>query len=355
MTLANHITSLLYKHECIVVPGFGGFITSYQPAHISQSNHYIYPPSKKVAFNVYLNQNDGLLAKHLSEREQIGYTDALMKIETIVKDWMTTLYNGSTLVMGDIGSFTLDREKKLQFEPFNKLNYLEDSFGLKTIHFIPEENIKSEFDKKVAEELHQMSALRPSVPLPKEFRVKKSLARKIIGSAVVIAAVSWLGLNIYLVMPEKKSASSLNPFDSVIKHNESIQKPAAVIQKTETLFVPTNNASTVNKTDTPVSFGGEKTFEEKIKPEIQKVIEPAPVLSSTNYYLIAGAFSVPENADSFVEQLKQQGFGDASVVGQLGALSYVTVGGYANAADAAKKIDSLKSVNVQAWVMKNKF
>lgn len=61
INLIESVSELLYKHNCVIIPGFGGFITNYKPSGFEESRNLISPSSKKVAFNQLLIENDGLL------------------------------------------------------------------------------------------------------------------------------------------------------------------------------------------------------------------------------------------------------------------------------------------------------
>ena len=61
MELSGYIGDLLQKHNCVIVPEFGGFIANYKSAVIDTVNNRINPPSKSVLFNPNLVNNDGLL------------------------------------------------------------------------------------------------------------------------------------------------------------------------------------------------------------------------------------------------------------------------------------------------------
>ena len=61
MDITAFIRELLFGHDCVIVPGFGGFIGNYTPASIDKSSGTFYPPVKQISFNRNLNHNDGLL------------------------------------------------------------------------------------------------------------------------------------------------------------------------------------------------------------------------------------------------------------------------------------------------------
>ena len=83
-SIEQHISELLFDHDCVIVPSLGGFLASNQNSVIT-ANLVLFPPFRKIAFNVYLKNNDGLLANHLVEYEHISYQQALIQIEKFVK------------------------------------------------------------------------------------------------------------------------------------------------------------------------------------------------------------------------------------------------------------------------------
>ena len=66
MDITAFIRELLFGHDCVIIPGFGGFIGNYNPAHIDKNSGTFYPPVKQISFNRNLNHNDGLLVGRIS-------------------------------------------------------------------------------------------------------------------------------------------------------------------------------------------------------------------------------------------------------------------------------------------------
>ena len=73
MNLEYHISQLLYRYQCVTIPGFGAFLTDYQSAQWHEPSNGFYPPKKLISFNSFLKNNDGLLANHLAQIENITY------------------------------------------------------------------------------------------------------------------------------------------------------------------------------------------------------------------------------------------------------------------------------------------
>jgi hypothetical protein len=51
MDLSAHIYHLLYRHDCVVIPGFGGLVGTYKKVEFNPHAGYIMPARKTVAFN----------------------------------------------------------------------------------------------------------------------------------------------------------------------------------------------------------------------------------------------------------------------------------------------------------------
>src|SRR5437868_9794463 len=117
MKIDKHISELLYDHDCVIVPSFGGFLASYLHAQLNATQHTFYPPSKKIAFNIFLKNNDGLLANHIANKESLNYSEALNRIEEFRLECMRQLAAGKHLLIEDVGTFFFDKHKNLQFEP----------------------------------------------------------------------------------------------------------------------------------------------------------------------------------------------------------------------------------------------
>src|SRR5690606_35461086 len=92
MQLEVYISDLLYRYQCVTIPGFGAFLTQRRSAEIVEvKTHTFYPPTKVVSFNSQLRSNDGLLVNHVADSEQISYDEALKKIESQVSRWNAVL------------------------------------------------------------------------------------------------------------------------------------------------------------------------------------------------------------------------------------------------------------------------
>ena len=60
MKIEQYISQLLYRYQCVTVPGFGAFLTEFQSAQLDENSHSFYPPKKMISFNPSLFLIKGL-------------------------------------------------------------------------------------------------------------------------------------------------------------------------------------------------------------------------------------------------------------------------------------------------------
>ena len=137
MDISVFISDLLFEHDCVMVPGFGGFICNYKPAEIHPVLHYVNPPSKSVSFNVNLNANDGLLVNYIAQTGSISYDEALDLVSTWVDSSKNLLNKKETVILKQVGRVFSDIEGNIQFAADDSVNYLKASFALQPISANP--------------------------------------------------------------------------------------------------------------------------------------------------------------------------------------------------------------------------
>lgn len=340
-SIEQHISELLYDHDCVIVPSLGGFLASNQDAFIGSGNS-IFPPFRKIAFNVYLKKNDGLLANHLVEYENLSYQQAIQQIELFVNTCLSDMNDGKKVLLKNIGTLYFDREHNLQFEAAKNSNHLKESFGMDALQAMP---IRRD-QVKIPVRTITPKEIRPSQPAPKKV-ISKSLKKnhRPIGIIAIAAAALWFSFNVYLIAPKKYESASLVPFDSqsiALKISDTT-KPAAgtpPVQapvKVETVFVATTAAADTTTTANKV-----------IAPEKKDSLSLS-LSKSNHHYVIAGVFKIHENGLSLVKTLREQGFADANFV-EANGRTYVFYEGFENQSDAAALNDSLKEKNLQGWI-----
>ena len=105
MNTQKHISQLLYRYQCVTVPGFGAFLTETKSAQWHEVSNTFFPPKKLISFNSQLKNNDGLLANHIAKAEKTTYEVAVSAIENDVISWKNSLQKEGSMELKNIGLF----------------------------------------------------------------------------------------------------------------------------------------------------------------------------------------------------------------------------------------------------------
>jgi nucleoid DNA-binding protein len=269
------IRELLFGHDCVLIPGFGGFIGNYTPARIDKSAGTFYPPVKRISFNRNLDHNDGLLVEKISGSSGINYSDARNLVDGFVSDLRRKLHKGEKVVFDNIGSFVNNQEGNVQFEPDRNANYHLDSYGLESFQCSPLEgyDVRRRITSHISKD-----------------PVAKAYMRKILWRAAVIIPLLTVLVVVSLktdIFKAKIEATTMNPL--VTAEFENNKK--AVDEDIKDVTVKTE------KSDLPTSE----------LPAAPEVLVPAATETEV-YFLITGSFKSEENAISQVNMLKEEGF-----------------------------------------------
>ncbi|WP_310555234.1 SPOR domain-containing protein [Flavobacterium sp.] len=316
MNIAHHLSQLLYRYQCVSVPGFGAFLTENVSANIQESNQTFYPPRKVISFNAHLKNNDGFLANHISNSEKLTYDNALLAIEREVKTWNSILQNNESLLLKNIGDLRQNSEGNLVFSPSNHLNYATDSFGLSS--FVSPV-VKREQYKELVQEF---GAIETSLPVVNEVEIEYE-NRRYINPYLKYAAIFALSLGGLGI-----------GYSSYISQTE----------KAETLLV---QAEVQKEVEAKIQ---EATF--FISTPIVDVTNNAPAEKIVSFHIMAGSFRNKRNAKKECQNLISKGFEATILSKNSNGLYPVAYGSYSTHTEAEYNLNQIKEKsNKDAWLL----
>ena len=303
MTLKSYIQDLLYRYDCVIVPGFGGFIANKVGAVIEGNT--IYPPSKRISFNAQLNHNDGLFVNHVASIENITFNEANEKVADTVNEWKQQLAFQALTIDG-LGTLTTNSENQLVFEPNAKVNFDRNAFGFSSVSGLTKISEEEVITSKVVE-------LHTSVEEKKEHAIGVGNFLKYAAGAAILVA-GYIGVNKY---------NENTQLQELAKERDAIEQK---IQKAT--FVINDQLPTVSL---------------NVAKEYNQI------------HIIAGAFELEKNAEKKIKQLKRKGYIDAKIIGKnQWGLTQVSVGSYATKEAADEAIETIrKEVSADAWILVN--
>ena len=337
MNIDLHISDLLYKHDCVILPGFGGFVGNYSAARVHPINHTFYPPSKNILFNSKLTGDDGLLAHNLSVSENISYEEAKTALQSFVKECRQTLKNGEALTFDKIGTIQKDVEGSLLFNQDNTVNYLEDSYGLPSFVSYP----------IIREKIHRQAAVKFIDRKPVSERSKKKRAVYL----AYLAIIPILFLFGWYFLPFNSDKNSNTQESSFAPSTEKTNEPV-VIKKDSPIENTELASNTIEETIPPPEKSIERAESEKTSPGSNSAIfqEKKPY-----YLIIGGAFQFKSNVQKLIAQLHLKGY-DAEYAGLSRHGLHMVC--YLKTEDKKEALMNLaiirKQDNPSAWLLKRK-
>jgi hypothetical protein len=316
MKIETYIAQLLYRYQCVTVPGFGAFLTEIQSAQLNESTNSFFPPKKMISFNSQIKNNDGLLANHIANSEKTSYGFAVSAIAFEILNWKKTLEEDGILHLKNIGEIRLNSDNNFVFSPNQQNNYLTSSFGLSP--FVSPLVKRENFEK----EIQRIEKKEPAALYDDE-------ERKSSNSYLKYAAIFVLGLGItgsigYPLYQQEIATQTLVVESTVQKKVQNkIQEATFMIQNplpAVTLSVDTSKTEAVDKT--------------------------------MPYHIIAGAFRSEQNAKKAYNQLIKNGY-EARMLGEnKHGLFPVLYGSYPTMSEAEKAQREIrKAENPDAWIL----
>lgn len=349
----HYISELLFRYDCVVVPGLGGFVCNYAPARIHPTQHTFTPPSKQLVFNKNLQHNDGLLAHALASAGHCTYEEALELIAAFAETCHRELKSGHKVELKNIGTLWLDPEKNTQFEPDDAVNYLVESFGLSSFQTFPvkRETYTERRDVKTEDRI-----------VPKEAETVPSRSRRVrrwVTSTIIILPLLSAGLWIPLRTDLLKgvNVAGFYPFGkktpALYRTHTVPTLPDAKRYDTKTLqLTADSNGYALYDIGTPVTVQVYTAAPESTAVATSQPSTTAKTMTaqSGKYYVIAGAFAVPENAEHYRQQLIEKGF-SPTLLQLKSRLQHVCYGEYDTRDAADAMLQKIKADNPGAWVL----
>ena len=108
MLIDKYIENALYLYQCVIIPGFGGFIATDQPQDSAGKEGKYSPRKKKFAFHPNLKVNDGVLAMYIANMREISYAEAMNEIAHAVDFYLSTLQKGDPVDIEGVGTIPPD-------------------------------------------------------------------------------------------------------------------------------------------------------------------------------------------------------------------------------------------------------
>ncbi len=338
-------------HDCVILPGFGGFVVHHLSARFDESDGTLLPPSAVVGFNAKLVTNDSLLAQSYVETYDYNFAEAQTMVEEEVAQLREALFAKGSYEIYSVGRLTLNAERNIVFEPAPSGVLIPKWYGLGSISDFGtaqadgrENGSRSETHSNSS--TNSDSSMRYSDDNYIHIRIPKRALRYTAAACVIALiafALPFMMKNVDLSGVQQAS------FWSFFQNIPSLVSP----KSNELATTATAEASTSADVSSTPNADASSTLSDATSEDI--VIEE-PTVEATpreTFSVVLSSYVSESNALAFKSRLERAGLEDVLIVGE-GKERKVICGAFENEADAQVARRSLAAeYNLEGiWVTK---
>lgn len=347
-TVAEYIRTLLYEYDYVTVPNFGAFIANYQPASVNEISGSLMPPQKKIAFNELLKQDDGLLAMQIARRESISIDESKRRIQQFVEEVKDNLAFQRFFTFDKIGTFSLNDETNIVFEPDRRNNFFSESFGFDSL-----------FPKAEEKEKYSYSETESTSDYYTYTEKKNNSFSFVLYGLPIILLSTGLFYVLFSHKPVRNTAySSLNPLDYIPKTEKKNEIVRPTFEKKEiakqpVVVTPIEAPKVETKTEVTVPEKTEPKKVETSKVEAKTVLPTATISDNTvRYVVIAGLFKNSSNAENLAAKFISTGLN--ARIEKVNEFSRVIAAEVASESEAKSIAEKIKTISGDIGVVQRK-
>ena len=336
--LAQHIEALLLENDCVIVPGFGGFVAHYAPAtHVKEENLFL-PPTRTIGFNPQLKLNDGVLVQSYMSAYDTSFADATRIVEKEVSAFIEILHEEGKAHLENVGEIHYNIYGNYEFIPYDCKITTPSLYGLDSF------------------EIHELATLqqKEKVLIPANLTREKKTYEISINRAYLRNAVAMIAAVILFFAFSNRVENT-----DIQKNNYAQLLPGELfeqIEKQSVVVTPVSVKSRgtqqqVQKTSAPkITVDKAKTSRpiavKEVKVNKQETV-PAPVSAKSQanfnhpfHIIVAGGISM-KDAEAMANQLKEKGFAEAKALNTAGKVR-VSIRSFDNREEATKQLLELR-------------
>ncbi|MDD4820329.1 MAG: SPOR domain-containing protein [Flavobacteriales bacterium] len=373
MLIDKYIENALYLYQCVIVPGFGGFLAIESPSSQDTTSGKRTPEGKKFSFNPALRVNDGVLASYIANMRDVSYAEALLEISHAVDFYLSRLAKGDSVDIAGVGMIKPSDDGQWVFSPYGEKSFSRENYGLESSVPSPEEKKTTEEEKtetfyadeqtapvvtatsepsKAAEntdveqeeeEIQEEVTPEETIAELTEEKVEEITAEKISNTenddekphtgrtgriiwislvcvfAVLCVAIYalWGHINTFFETEEKEIKTE-------------VVTPVIPVVQDSTDIVDTVKADTV--------------MAQKVVTDLDSMV------ADKVFYVVAASLSKKQSAENEIKRLRENGF-PAVYAGRQNGLYMVAYNGYDDRKEATEFLDSIiNTKNHDAWI-----
>ncbi|MBI49052.1 MAG: hypothetical protein CL850_02025 [Crocinitomicaceae bacterium] len=326
------LPGMFLDFDCVIIPGFGGFVCNERPAWYDDDKEEMVPPSRDVLFNPKLTHNDGLLAQEIIRSTGLSYSEAMKLAEEEATFIAAELLEGNQVEIQGVGRLYAGEDGVNRFTPDAELVRTLSSFGHSRIPLAKLQAKQIEMPLNKPDEQHKKETVVISMQ-PLSRRIARIAAILVLPVAAgVIIGGAYLGTD-----NSQSTLLSLFPL------------PEAIISS----FSPSESSALFDLE----SVTSEETDDLKIDYVEETVVEEVVIeITSTpqiNFLIVGGAFAIEENAHALAKELRKEGYSPTFHYQKHNKLHLVALGEFTEEYEAREEMaKARKAGRTASWLKK---
>ena len=371
ITLSHHIELLLLEHNCVIVPGLGGFIANTASAEYNDGpdgDKLFIPPYRTIGFNPKLQINDGLLVQSYMQAYDASYPAAYLQLEKDVEQLNMQLnligeYNlegigtlhkslgqNVTLTSSEAGILTPSLYGTYSFEIKNlseAIREREIQNAANNTNILP---IQTETDFKLEERKNNEKKGENVVPTKRKEKDKQKEHHY--GLDIAVAAAAAIVIFMTFLVPNIKSMNGENETYIAGYTNKN-----AYGKKPETQKVSeTNKEQALRSSEVNSSIKNEESHTSTVAEMPTKSNATVEDTIKNRFTIVLASYVTEKNSNYLIKDLEAQGIPGAKFVnhGKASRVIYSSYPSQKDAYDALAILRKKSSAFAEAWPMEMK-
>ncbi|MBO7231143.1 MAG: SPOR domain-containing protein [Bacteroidaceae bacterium] len=317
--LIRHITKLLSRHNCVILPGIGAFLAHKVPAMYLTKEKVFMPPHRELGFNPNVMVDDALLLSEYVTAENTTYDKAEKNLSRDIASLRRVLSSKGVCCFGELGTFHMNINGEISFVPNENAIDDPENYGLEPL----------------------------AIPLLSQCQEKTIVIKQRDFSRYIAVAAAVI-LAFFFVMPVSDSAYEQSMQASIAQL--AVKAPAVeeiVVEQEAYSISPIADTVTENIYTEPQEIVAEVT-ETVVEEPMQEVVEE--VVPQNTYSIIVASLPNAQKAQLAITELSRKMKTEYTVVVGDGR-HRISVADYSSEAEANEALSAIQSTFPDAWVL----
>ena len=326
ISLDKHISHLIALHDCVIVPGFGAFLSQHIPAHYNAADRVFMPPCRTLCFNQQITMDDALLTTEYMRQYGISFNQAAMLMKDDIRKLRNRLSRKGERYFGELGKLTMNIEGNITFKPSE--NGIDDpaNYGLMPLP-IPMLSHKEE----------------PAIVIPiSRRRIAQYVAA---AAAIIIMFVFVTPLSEHTFKNNTKASFGDFASPEQISMLQQVGAQTATVSKNSTCEICPIEEATAIKEKPSV----QETAETTTPIVVEAPAATAPAVAQKQFHIIVASSPSNDNAQLAIKELSAKATHDYKIV-ESGKRFRISAAAFASQEEAQTALPAIQEQFADAWI-----